>query len=98
MATFAQPPRLSLPPRTVDECGVRAGARASRALSKRVGLVSFVLVVVAGAVLPARSCGPDLPEAVFVSRQTPDDPKAFGSGQLGIVLPDCYQRYLYLAY
>jgi hypothetical protein len=60
--------------------------------------VLFVLGLGAGAVLPARSCGPDLPEAIFVSRQAPDDPKAFGSGELGLLLPSYYQRYLYLAY
>jgi len=39
-----------------------------------------------------------LPEAIFVAPRVPDDPRAFGSGQIGIPLPTYYQRYLYLAY
>lgn len=62
------------------------------------GILLFALAFVAGVVVPARSCGPELPEALFVSRRAPDDPKAFGSGQIGIPLPSYYQRYLYLAY
>jgi hypothetical protein len=55
----------------------------------------FVLLALAD---PARSCGPDLPEAVFVPRQAPENPQSFGAGQLGVLLPSYYQRYLFLAY
>ena len=67
-------------------------------MRRRAAAWLLVLGMVAGAVVPARPCGPDLPEAVFVSRQAPDDPKAFASGRIGIPLPSYYQRYLFLAY
>src|SRR5262245_23019643 len=64
---------------------------------KRSALVLAVCVLM-GTVVPARSCGPDLFEAIFVRPTTPDDPEAFAAGSLGILLPTHYQRYLYLAY
>ena len=62
-------------------------------------LVGVALVALAGVAGPARSCGPEFPEAVFVSQRHPDPPlAAFASGRLGILLPTYYQRYLYVAY
>src|SRR5262245_7558261 len=103
MAELEHAPRLSLPSRTVDARRVRARDVAARAkphtmIRRRAALWLFAVAVLAGAVVPARSCGPELPEAIFVARQAPADPKAFGSGQMGILLPSYYQRYLYLAY
>ena len=58
----------------------------------------LVCGVLAGAVWPARSCGPDLPSAVFTLAYSPDEAASFAAGRLGILLPTYYQRYLYLSY
>src|SRR5579875_1681120 len=44
------------------------------------------------------SCGPFFPAAVFISRKTPDNERAFYAGNLGIVQPSFEPQYLAMAY
>ena len=46
-----------------------------------------------------RSCGPDFPDAVFVSYGEPDPPiEEFASGNLGVLHPSFRQKYLVVAF
>src|SRR5262249_41818188 len=96
MAETERAPRVSLPSRTVDQRRLRSGARAAAEHSIPMRSRAAVLVLAFG-VLAAAVPGPHLPEAIFVAPRGRDDPRAFGSGQIGIPLPTYYQRYLYLA-
>lgn len=60
-----------------------------------------ILAALAGvlAVLPARSCGPDFPEAIFVRHYDPDGPYAkYAAGHLGVLQSEYRTRHLMLAY
>ena len=59
-------------------------------------LLAMVPVLMA---LPARSCGPDFPDAVFVRQNSPDLPdEAFAGGRLGVLQAGYRRRYLAIAY
>ena len=59
-------------------------------------LLAMVPVLMA---LPARSCGPDFPDAVFVKQNGPDSPyTAFAGGRLGVLQPGYRTRHLVVAY
>ncbi len=64
---------------------------------RQAGALGILLLLLAH---PAdlSSCGPFFPEAVFTRSKSPDNERAFFSGDLGILQPSYERRYLAMAY
>ena len=63
----------------------------------RLTLAAFLVIAFASPI-DLESCGPFIPYAVFVRPGKPDNLKAFYQGQLGVLQPTYWRRYLALSY